>query len=68
MEASLRQRHACAKGGGAYTYNVRDVVTNVRSRFQVANGMIRQRKPIHDKGLGYSTKEEVTATWLAHTT
>ena len=65
---SLRQKHTCAKGGRAYTYIVRDVVTGVRSGLQVADGTIRQRKPICDEGLGYSTKEEVTATWLAHKT
>ena len=67
-DGSLRQKHTCAKGGRAYTYIVRDVVTGVRSELQVADGTIRQRKPICDEGLGYSTKEEVTATWLAHKT
>jgi hypothetical protein len=55
-------------GGRAYTYNVRDVVTGVRSGFQVADGTIQQRKPNYGKGLGYSTKEGVTVTWLAHKT
>jgi hypothetical protein len=63
-----RQKHNCAKGGRVYTYNVRDVLTSVRSGLQVAGGTLPQHKHIYDKGLEYSTKEEITATWLAQKT